>query len=129
MCNIDYKTHSTVVDVIQEWENWRGSLEVDPMDYSDRECTKLLTESEWRERRRVSEASGRGGVIHLHHIVTRGSNKAAENKTWNWLALTHDEHSMMHEKGSEYFLSIYPHLRGKISRAKKLASKLLREEI
>jgi len=121
---LDYNTQSTVFDVLQEWQEWRGSLEIDPMDYSDIECTRLLTESEWRERHRVSEASGHGGTIHLHHIVTRGSNKAAENKTWNWLALTQEEHLMLHTQGDYNFLRIYPHLKGKFTRANKLANQI-----
>jgi hypothetical protein len=125
MCELDYDTQSTVVGLLIEWEDWRGGLEIDPMDYADFTCTQLLAEAEWRERHRVSEASGMGGVIVLHHIVTRGSNKAAENKTWNWLALLHDEHSMVHERGDEYFLSVYPHLKGKFSRARKMANNLL----
>jgi hypothetical protein len=109
---------------LHEWEEWRGSLEIDPIDYSDLECTKPLTESEWRERHKVSEASGQGGIIVLHHIVTRGSNKAAENKIWNWLALTEEEHRMLHASGNDNFLRIYPHLKGRVDRARKLAQKL-----
>jgi len=123
-CNLDYNTQSTVMDVLYEWEEWRGTLEVDPMDYSDLECTKFLTEAEWRERHRVSEASGMGGQLVLHHIVTRGSNKAAENKTWNWLCLTDEEHRMLHDHGNEYFLNIYTHLRGRFMRAERLAMPL-----
>lgn len=123
-CNLDYNAQSTVIDIIQEWEEWRGGLEIDPMDYSDLECTKPLTEFEWRERHKVSEASGQGGVIVLHHIVTRGSNKAAENMTWNWLALTEEEHRMLHANGNDNFLRIYPHLKGRFSRAKNLADQI-----
>jgi len=124
MCNLDYNAQSDVIDVLHEWEAWRGKLEIDPIDYSDPECTKLLTEAEWRERRRVSEASGQGGQLVLHHIVTRGSNKSAENKAWNWLALSDEEHRMLHNRGNEYFLSIYPHLKGKFRRAERLAMPL-----
>jgi hypothetical protein len=123
MCEL--KGGGDVVDVLHQWEKWRGSFECDPIDYVDAECTRLLTEAEWRERRRLSEASGQGGDIVLHHIVTRGSNKAAENKAWNWLALTNDEHRMVHEKGDDYFLSIYSHLKGRFTRARKMANNLL----
>jgi hypothetical protein len=71
MCNLDYGTQSQVIDVLQEWEEWRGGLDCDPVDYADLECTRLLTEREWREKHRVSEASGRGGDIVRAHIVSR----------------------------------------------------------
>ena len=123
-CELTYDAQSTVVGVLQEWEDWRGTLEIDPADYSDLACKRLLTVSEWREKRPVSQASGRGGQIILHHIVTRGSCKAVEGMAWNWLALLDDEHRMLHEKGYEYFLTLYPHLRGRVNRARNLAGKL-----
>ena len=123
-CNLDYNTQSTVVDVLYEWEEWRGSLEIDPMDYSDLECTKFLTEAEWRERHRVSEASGMSGTIERCHIVSRDSDAADVEKPWNWLALTHEEHMMQHQRGWDEFLRIYPHLKGRVDRARRLAHKL-----
>ena len=123
-CNLDYNTQSTVMDVLQEWEEWRGTLDVDPMDYSDLECTKLLTEAEWREKRVVSEASGQGGNIVRAHIVSRGADAASIEKSWNWVALTWQEHDMQHNIGWDKFLDIYPHLRGRVNRARNLAGKL-----
>ncbi|MCL2174425.1 MAG: hypothetical protein FWB73_00120 [Treponema sp.] len=124
-CELTTEQQSTVIDALQGYHEWRGELEIDPSDYSDIECTQLLTEAQWRKKHTVSESSGRGGAIVLHHIVTRGSNKAAEDKAWNWLSLTHDEHTTIHEKGDDYFLRVYPHLRGKFKRANKLARALL----
>jgi hypothetical protein len=123
MCNLDYGTQSQVIDVLHDWEYWRGSLEIDPMDYSDAECTQLLTEAEWREKHPVSEASGQGGAIRLHHIITRGSRPDLADKAWNFLALLDEEHDLIHAKGDDYFLSIYPHLKGKFDRAERLAAK------
>ena len=56
-CDLEYGTQVTVQSVLQEWEEWRGSLENDPADYADPECTRLLTGEEWREKRVCSEAS------------------------------------------------------------------------
>jgi len=123
-CKLEYGVQSTVADVLWQWESYRGTLEVDPLDYKDKECTELVPVDEWRAKHPYSEASGRTENIVLHHIVTRGSNKAAENKTWNWLSLTHEEHTMVHERGDRYFLQIYPHLKGKFTRAIKMANKL-----
>ena len=121
-CDLTIDTQTTVISVLEDWHEWRGGLEIDPLDYSDIACTRLLTEKEWREKRKVSEASGNGGVLQLHHIVSRGSNKAAENKAWNWVALTLEEHNMLHNNGEDYFLRVYPHLKNKFSKAHKLAS-------
>ena len=122
MCSLDYNAQSTVIEVLQNWEAWRGEQDIDPVDYADLECTRLLTEAEWREKHPYSEASGQGGDIVLHHIVTRGSNKAAEDKAWNWLAMTAEEHSLLHTYGNEWFLTVYSHLKGRVRRAERLAS-------
>jgi hypothetical protein len=124
MCDLQTDTASTVFDVMCQWEEWRGSLEIDPIDYSDLDCTKLLTETEWREKHRVSEASGRGGDIIRAHIVSRGADSPDIEKAWNWMALLHDEHMQQHQIGWDEFLQIYPHLRGRVERARCMAGKL-----
>jgi hypothetical protein len=123
LCDLDVNTQAEVIDVMQAWEEWRGTLENDPVDYADLECTRLLTEEEWREKHLVSEASGRGGMIRLHHIITRGSRPDLVDKAWNFLALLDEEHNLIHSRGDDYFLSIYPHLKGKFDRVKRLAAK------
>jgi hypothetical protein len=124
MCNLEYDTQSQVVDVLREWEEWRGGLETDPLDYADLGCTRLLTEAEWREKRVVSEASGRGGGIVRAHIVSRGADRPDIGKAWNWVALLPEEHAEQHRLGWDKFLDIYPHLRGRVTRARNLAGKL-----
>jgi len=123
-CNLEYGTQSTVADVLWQWEAYRGGLEVDPLDYTDRDCTVLMPVDEWRERHPYSEASGRTGDIVRAHIVSRGSDAADIEKTWNWIALLHDEHTQQHQIGWDAFLQIYPHLRGRVDRARNLAGKL-----
>ena len=127
-CGLSCDAQATVQEVLYEWEAWRGGLEHDPSDYADAEQTVMLSEKEWRRKHVYSEASGRGGNIVLHHIVTRGSNKAAEDKTWNWLALTNEEHETLHRFGNGHFLGVYPHLRGRLERAERLAGLLLYPE-
>jgi hypothetical protein len=78
---------------------------------------------EWRERHPYSEASGRTGDIVRAHIVSRGSDAADIEKTWNWIALLHEEHMQQHQIGWDAFLQIYPHLRGRVDRARRLAGK------
>jgi hypothetical protein len=109
---------------MQAWEEWRGTLENDPVDYEDLACTRLLTEAEWRKKHLVSEASGQGGQIVRAHIVSRGADTADIEKAWNWIALLWDEHEQQPRIGWDTFLLIYPHLRGRVDRARKLAGKL-----
>jgi hypothetical protein len=123
-CSLSYGVQATVQEVLQEWEQWRGGLEKDPADYSDTAQTEMLTETEWREKHIYSEASGRGGGIERAHIVSRGADHADIEKSWNWIALLHEEHMEQHRIGWDDFLQIYPHLRGRVERARKLAGKL-----
>jgi hypothetical protein len=123
-CDLSSYAQATVIDVLQEWHEWRGDLEIDPVDYADPQCTRLLTEYEWREKHPISEASGKGGAVSLAHIVSRGSDAADIGEAWNWVALLHDEHMKQHEIGWDSFLHIYPHLRGRVNRARKMAKKL-----
>jgi hypothetical protein len=113
-----------VQEVLEEWEAWRGGLETDCTDYTDREQTRTLAEEEWRAKRVYSEASGRGGPIERAHIVSRGADAADIEMSWNWIALTPDEHVDQHRRGWDEFLRIYPHLRGRVERARRLAGKL-----
>jgi len=122
-CDLTYNTQADVIGVLQEWHQWRGGLEVDPVDYADLQCTRLLTEAQWRQKHTVSQASGRGGAIHLSHIVSRGSDAADIGKAWNWVALLAEEHAEQHRIGWDNFLHIYPHLSGRVNRARKLAGK------
>jgi hypothetical protein len=123
-CNLDYGTQSTVADILWQWESYRGTLDVDPLDYTDIGCTELMPVEVWRERHPYSEASGRTGDIVRAHIVSRGSDTADIEKTWNWIALLHEEHMQQHQIGWDAFLQIYPHLRGRVDRARNLAGKL-----
>jgi hypothetical protein len=122
-CSLSYEAQATVQEVLQEWENWRGGLERDPADYADVEQTEMLTELEWRRKHVYSEASGRGGAIVRAHIVSRGADASDMEKSWNWAALLPEEHEEQHRLGWDEFLQIYPHLRGRVERARRLAGK------
>jgi hypothetical protein len=122
-CGLQPDLQATVQEVLQEWESWRGGLETDHTDYAD-DGKKMLTELEWRRKHVYSEASGRGGAIVRAHIVSRGADAADIEKSWNWIALLPEEHEKQHHIGWDAFLEIYPHLRGRVERARKLAGKL-----
>ena len=88
-------------------------------DYMDN-----LTVDEWRKTAKYSEASGVGGDIDCHHIVSRGAAPQFANCAWNVLALTREEHDFFHRCGWPAFLEKYPHLRGKVERAFEKAGHL-----
>jgi hypothetical protein len=123
VCELDVDTQATVIDVMQQWEEWRGALELDPVDYLHPDCTEMVPLDLWREKHPYSEASGRGGNIVRAHIVTRGSDHPDIEKSWNWMALLWEEHEQQHNIGWDEFLRIYPHLRGRVDRARKMAQK------
>ena len=123
-CELDYGTMATVQSVLEDWEHWKGTLEYDPSDYVDINCDKMLTHAEWIKTHPYSEASGRKGNIVRAHIVSRGSDTADIEEAWNWMALLHEEHQKQHQMGWDSFLQIYPHLRGRVDRARNFAKKL-----
>jgi hypothetical protein len=120
-CDLTYEAQTTVQGVLYDWTVWRGGLEKDHTDYAYGE--ELLTEIEWRGRHVYSEASGRGGTIVRAHIVSRGADAGDIDKAWNWMALLPEEHEAQHRRGWDEFLRIYPHLQGRVERARRLAGK------
>lgn len=121
LCDIkDIYEQTEVRAVITEWQEWRATLDKDPFDD--------LSEFEYRAMHVVSEASGKGGNLHKHHIITRGSDTADTDKAWNWVMLTEEEHQYFHRCGWVAFLERFPNLRGKFERARNLAGKLAVEQ-
>jgi hypothetical protein len=123
ICDLDFDTQATVIAIMQSWETWRGNLDIDPVDYLHLDCTEMVSLDVWREKHPYSEASGCGGDIVRAHIVSRGSDAQDIEKAWNWIALLRDEHQKQHAIGWDEFLQIYPHLRGRVERARRLAGK------
>jgi hypothetical protein len=123
LCELDYGIQTSVIEVMQGWIEWRGTLEDDPIDYTDLDCVEMAPYEMWKEKHPYSEASGKGGNIVRAHIVSRGADVTDIEKSWNWLALTWEEHQRQHEIGWDEFLRIYPHLKGRVNRARRLAQK------
>lgn len=115
MCNLTTDLEADVRSVLYAWEIWRGKQE---HDFSDD-----IPLEELRERIKFSEASGRQPV-EWHHIISRGACPEAIKKSYNLIALTHDEHMELHNLGWNNFLDKYPHLKGKFERAKEKCNKL-----
>ena len=121
LCDLNIDLQSEVRKFIYEWEEWKNKPENEFEEFSSLE--------EIREKVRYSEASGKGGALHLHHIVTRGACPAAVDKTWNIMVLTPDEHNFYHQqcKTWDEFLEVYPHLRGKVERAQRKCAELVQQ--
>jgi len=118
-CDLDMDLQADVRKLFYKWHEWRGEQDRDPLDYADDDSE--LQDQAWRKAHKVSDASGIGGILEKAHIVSRGANVGAIEKPWNWLALTPEEHRFQHQRGWEEFLAQYPHLRGRVERARKMA--------
>ena len=117
--------HDEAIKVkFEEFQAWIGSMSNDPLDYRADGVTPISL-SEFRELHTVSQASGGWGPLHRHHIMTKGSTPRATDVSWNWVMLTHEEHRAIHDaKKLKVFLDVYPHLRGRFERARKMAQEL-----
>lgn len=106
-----------VRSVFEAWQAWRSTLDRDPLDQSD-------TEKEWRRRHPVCDACGiKKPGLQIAHIVSRGADPVHQKSPWNWLHLCPEDHGgFQHQKGWESFLEKYPHLRGRVEKARILAS-------
>lgn len=126
-CDLDINDQTEIQQVFFEWQNYMSEQSDDWNDYDN--DGNLLSMDKWREIHNISFASGKGGPLDLAHIVTRGSDAEDMDKCWNVMMLTHEEHMKQHEIGWNNFCDIYPHLRGRVERAKKLAGhKTLEQE-
>lgn len=117
--------HNEAIKVkFEQFQAWIGSMSKDSLDYrADGETT--ISMSEFRRLHPVSQASGLGGdVLHVHHIMSRGSTPRATSVSWNWVMLTPNEHVNIHALGMSEFLKDHPHLNGRFERARKMAQEL-----
>lgn len=121
-CDLELDLQTDVRTIFFRWQEWRGEQATDPMDYD--EAGNLLPYEKWRLTHKVSDASGVGGYLERAHIVTRGSDQGDIEAAWNWLMLTPEEHREWHNLGWETWLRKYPHLKGRVLRARSLAAKL-----
>lgn len=122
-CDLSLDAQSEVKKIFVAWQEHRGGMKLDPLDYDD--DGKPLSELAWREKHKVSDASGIGGRLELAHIVSRGANTKLIDNPENWLMLTYEEHRLVqHQNGWDEFLERYPHLRGRVLRARNLVSQV-----
>lgn len=112
-CDLTQDLQADAREIIYEWEIWRGQQKED--------FTASMSEIRWRRRAVYSEASGIGGQVELHHILTRAAFPQFENDPDNWIALTPEEHREFHALGRDSFLQKYPHLTGRLEKIERKA--------
>lgn len=106
------------------WYKWRyDELEDDPL-FPD----ELTMEwEEYKEHNPVCEFSGVGHTeedpLERMHIVSGGSDPGDYEEPWNWIRAKHSIHQWQHNNGWQPILKVYPHMKGKIMRARQLAKK------
>jgi len=123
----DYVIHSIGPDLKKLWKNWYE------WRYSQGENDPLFDDEkriEWKEYQKwhpVCEFSGVNGVegnpLERMHIVSAGSDIADYEQSWNWIRALRSIHKRQHDKGWSAVLKEYPHLKGKVERARRLAQK------
>ena len=118
-CELSLQSQTEVKQIIQQWQSINDARSVDDVENCSME--------EYRERHIVSEASCLGGELHLHHIITKGSDERLRDCTANWIMLTVKEHQQLHQYGEQWFLGKYPHLKEKFARIKAYQSELNRK--
>lgn len=109
-CGLSFDIQAEVRGILFEWERWRGEMDTDYLDG--------VKASDWHPV--YSEASGLAGGVDKHHILNRGAYPQYADKAWNLLALTREEHEFFHSAGMDRFMARYPHLQGRIWRARKM---------
>lgn len=106
------------------WYEWRYSQGEDDPLFTDE---KQMSWEEYCKWHPVCEFTGVGGVegnpLERMHIVSGGSDIADYEQPWNWIRALHSVHRRQHDHGWEIVLKDYPHMRGKINRARALAHK------
>lgn len=99
-----------------EWRTWRGQLKNDGLE----ETYKSL--EEYKERVPYCEATGDNlgpGEGHLAHIVSKGAG-GVSNEAWNYFHFSPQVHLYtQHTEGWVKLLREYPHLIGKVNRARE----------
>lgn len=118
-------------DLWDSWYKWRYDQgDADPLFDKD----KATTWENYCENHPVCELCGlpnkENDPLERAHIVSVGSRLDLFNASWNWLRIHHSHHHLMHADRSGDFIGWdaviqhFPFIKGKIERAKKLASEV-----
>lgn len=112
-----------VTDVSALFEEHSKQVNLLYPDLIDKDCSgKEYSIDEWCKVNSFSHASGSTETLEIAHIISKGSAPQYRDCVWNFLRLTHEEHMFQHQKGWGEFLELFPHLRPRVERARRLAS-------
>lgn len=107
----------------ESWYSWRYSIKEDPLFDNDMN----LTWEQYKEWYPVCEFTGTPqndyDPLERMHIVTGGSSPGSYDESWNWIHALHSVHMRQHSETWEDILKDYPHMKGKVDRAREIAHK------
>ena len=102
----------------ESWYAWRYTQERDPLFDAENE----VGWEKYQELHPVCELCSLPGTdfdpLERMHIVSAGASKGIYEKPWNWLRAHHSHHALQHNEGWEIIEKSYPHIKGKIRRAR-----------
>lgn len=121
-CDIPEHLAVEVSTLIESFVSFKGMMDVDSTDMDA--SGEYVSVGRWCELNNYSHASGSTGSLEIAHIVSKGTAPQFRDCVWNFLRLTHDEHMEQHKKGWDYMFNLYPHIKGRVQRAREMAGKL-----
>ncbi len=122
MCDLPDHLAAEVSTLMVAFTAYRGLMDEDD---ADKDADGIyLSVKEWVEKNTYSHATGRTDGLEIAHIVSKGTAPQFRDCVWNFLRLTHEEHMEQHKKGWDYMFNLYPHIKGRVQRARDMAGKL-----
>ena len=105
------------------WYKWRYGQDKDPLY----EIENAMNWEQYKEIHPVCELCGLKGVdsnpLERMHIITGGSDIGNYEMPWNWLAAHRSHHNLQHNEGWEIIEKSFPHIVGKLKRARLMQGK------
>ncbi len=107
----------------ENWHRWRYEQDNDPLFNAESE----LGWDKYKELHPVCELCGLPDneydpLIQMH-IISKGSDTAIREMPWNWLRSHNSHHILQHNEGWEIIEKSYPHIVGKLKRARLMQGK------
>jgi len=107
----------------ENWYRWRYDQKKDPLFEAENE----LTWEKYKSLHPVCELCGLPDneydpLIRMH-IVSKGADLASYERPWNWLRSHNSHHILQHNEGWKIIEKSYPHIVGKLKRAKLMQGK------
>jgi len=126
MCDIPYEVLQEIGGEMKKlwkaWYNWRWNIaKEDPLFEEEQN----MTWEEYKAKHPVCEITGEPGEVERVHIISKGADETIYEYPWNWFAASHRIHVLQHKKGWDFIIKLYPHIKGKIERARREYAKIL----